>query len=140
MSEAVDSVWYILEKIQKDIDRIDEKQDAHLVASTKLTSQIDSISAKVVEMNKLLTQDNGKPSILSQLSVLSTDVRKTSDAVTETKALVAKLHADISEVQKFVGARTPKEVMVERWKVLGKIGVATLAVLPGILSFFHSFL
>lgn len=140
MPENVDPVWYILNKIQKDIDTIDTKQDSHLVTSTKLVGQLDAMSLKVSELNKLLTVDNGKPSIISQLSTVSNQISTTSTEVTEIKTLVSKLHADLSDVQKHIGMKTPKEVAVERWKTVGKVGVAFAAVLPGILSFVHSFM
>ncbi len=139
-AEPVDPVWYILEKIQKDIDRMDEKQDAHLVASTKLGSQLETMATKVVEMNKLLTLDNGKPSILSQLNQLSNQIGRTSTEVTETKQLVSKLSGDVAAVQAHIGMKTPKEVAIERWKTIGKLGAAFFVVLPGILAFIHSFM
>jgi len=137
--EAVDPVWYILDKIQKDIDRIDEKWDSYLVQSTKLISNLEAVSAKVAELNKLLTQDNGKPSIVSQMNSLSLKLQNTTDDVIEIKSLVQKLSTDLERVQKSLGVKTPKEVSIERWKTIGKIGVALVAVLPGILSFFHNF-
>ncbi len=140
MPEAVDPVWFILDKIQKDIDRMDEKQDEHLVASTRLSHQLDTMSVKVGELNKLLTVDNGKPSVVSQLNSVSNQIRTTALDVTETKGLVAKLTQDVGEVQKQLGMKTPKEVRVERWKTAGLIGGGLLATLPGILSFIHSFM
>lgn len=140
MSEAVDPVWFILDKIQKDIDRMDEKQDEHLIASMKLTSQLDTISNKVVEMNKLLTLDNGKPSIVSQLNNLANQISNTAADVSETKSLVAKLASEVSSVQQQLGIKTPKEVRVERWKTIGLIGGGFMATIPGILSFIHSFM
>ncbi|HEY8540861.1 MAG TPA: hypothetical protein VIL29_00650, partial [Pseudothermotoga sp.] len=59
--------------------------------------------------------------------------------VIEIKSLVQKLSTDLERVQKSLGVKTPKEVSIERWKTIGKIGVALVAVLPGILSFFHNF-
>ena len=140
MAEAADPVWFILDKIQKDIDRMDEKQDEHLIASMKLTSQLDTISSKVAELNKLLTLDNGKPSIVSQLNNLANQAGATATDVSETKALVAKLTAEVAAVQQQLGIKTPKEVRVERWKTAGLIGGAFMATLPGILSFIHSFM
>lgn len=133
MTERVEPIWFILEKIQKDIDRIDEKQDSQLVTSTRLITQVDAVSTKVLELNKLLTVDNGRPSIVSKLNNLAQDV-------TETKTLISKLHEELAIVQHHVGIKTPKEVSIERWKTVGKVGVATAAVIPGILSFIHEFL
>lgn len=140
MPEAVDPVWYILEKIQKDLDRIDEKQETNLVTSTKLSSQLETMSGKVAEMNKLLTMDNGRPSIVSQLSSVSSQIRTSSAEVTEIKGLVSKLSTDLSAVQAHIGMKTPEKVAIERWKTAGKVGVALTAILPGILSFIHSFM
>lgn len=140
MSESIDPLWYILEKIQKDIDRIEEKQDTHLVTSTKLISQLDGLAVKVTELNKLLTMDNGKPSIVSQVNLMVAQVRQSSDEVTEIKSLVNKLGTDLQAVQTHIGVPTPKEVSVERWKTLGLIGAAFAGVLPGVLSFIHNFL
>lgn len=138
MSEAVDPVWFILDKIQKDIDRMDEKQDEHLIASTKLSHQLDTMAVKVGELNKLLTVDNGKPSVVSQLSNVSNQIDTTAKAVTETKELVAKLTTEVSAVQTQLGMKTPKEVRAERWKAVGLIGGGFLATVPGILAFIHS--
>jgi DNA repair ATPase RecN len=140
MPEQVDPIWYILDKIQKDIDRMDEKQDEHLVASTKLGSQVESVATKVTELNKLLTLDNGKPSIVSQLNQMSSQLGKTTSEVTETKALVSKLGTDVAAMQSHMGMKTPKEVSIERWKTIGKLGAAFFVVLPGILAFIHSFM
>lgn len=133
MAERIEPLWYVLEKIQNHIDKIDEKQDSQLVTSTRLITQLENVTVKVAELNKLLTVDNGKPSIVSKLNSLAADV-------TETKALISKLHEDLAVVQQHVGIKTPQEVLVERWKTVGKVGVATAAVIPGILSFVHEFI
>lgn len=140
MTEQADSIWYILEKIQKDIYRMDEKQDEHLIASMKLGTNLESVATKVAEMNKLLMLDNGKPSIVSQLSQMSNQLGMTTNEVSETKALVSKLSADVAAMQSHIGMKTPKEVSIERWKTVGKLGAGFFVILPGILAFFRSFL
>lgn len=131
MSNSTESLWFILEKIQKDIDRIEEKQTETLLSSAnlnaKVMNQLDGVSTKVQELNKLLTLDNGKPSIVSRLDKLAQHV--------------VSIETNIAAIKEHVGLKTkdPKEVAVERYKTIGKIGVATAAVIPGILSFIHSF-
>ncbi len=139
MAEKIDPIWFILEKIQKDIDRMDEKQEEYLVASTKLITQLDIITSKVVEMNKLLTLDNGKPSIITQLNSLSHQIGATSTDVRATKDLVSELKTEVTDLQKQLGVKTPKEVRIEKWKTAGVVVTGLIATIPGILSFIHSF-
>ena len=133
MPEARDAMWYVLEKIQKDIDRIDEKQDSQLVRSTQVNSTLEQLANKVSELNRMLTYDNGKPSIVSQL-------RTSTGELQEIKSLVNKLNVELVEVKNTLGIKTPKEVSVERWKTAGKVAIAISAILPGILSFVHDFM
>ena len=139
MPEPVDPIYFILSTLQADMVRLENKQDSSLVTSTKLVEQLDAMSGKVVDLNKLLTLDNGRPSIVSQLNNLSNQIRTTSTEVTDTKGLVSKLTVEVSELQKQLGMKTPKEVAVERWKTLGMVAAGLIATIPGILSFIHSF-
>lgn len=121
-----DAYLYILDDIKQDVDRLTEKSEAQIVTTTKLVENFNAVSQKVTELNKLLTVDNGKPSILSQLHGVNNDIK-------DLKAMVAS-------VQKQVGVKTPQEAAVERWKTIGKIGVAFLTIVPGLLAFFHDFM
>lgn len=121
-----DAYLYILDDIKQDVDRLTEKSEAQIVTTTKLVENLNTVTQKVTELNRLLTVDNGKPSILSQLSRVNSEVQ-------DLKAMIAT-------VQKQVGVKTPEEAAVERWKTLGKVGVAFLTIVPGLLAFFHDFL
>lgn len=122
------ALWYVLDKIQKDIDKIDEKWDTHILSTAKLSHELQSVSGKVVELNKLLTHDNGKPSIVSQLRDVSHDIN-------QVKTTVNTIKEDLEAVKSHVGIKDAKEVRLEKMKNVGKaIGVIGLT-LPGILSF-----
>lgn len=130
MSEDQDKhgIWFILDKIQKDIDRIDEKWDSHIVTTTQLSSNLTTLSQRVAELTKLLTVDNGKPSIISQL-----------DAV---KRSVDSVKTDLVTIQKHIGVKhiEKKKLSTARWQTIGKIvGLLTIAG-PGIISFLNMFL
>lgn len=122
------ALWYVLDKIQKDIDKIDEKWDTHILSTAKLTHELSTISGKVQDLSKLLTQDNGKPSIVTQLQIVSRNVD-------EVKLAVVGICDDLEMVKAHVGIKDAKEVRLEKMKNVGKaIGVIGLT-LPGILSF-----
>lgn len=121
-----DAYLYILDDIKQDVDRLTEKSEAQIVTTTKLVENLSTVTQKVTELNRLLTVDNGKPSILSQLTHVNSEVK-------DLKTMVAS-------IQKQVGVKTPQEAAVERWKTIGKLGVAFLTIVPGLLAFFHDFM
>lgn len=122
------TLWYVLDKIQKDIDKIDEKWDTHILSTVKLSHDLQSMSGTVQALNKLLTQDNGKPSIVTQLREVSQDLNF-------VKTTVNSIQHDLEVVKSHVGIKDAKEVRLEKMKNVGKaIGVVGLT-LPGILSF-----
>lgn len=128
-----DALWYVLDKIQKDIDKIDEKWDTHILSTAKLSHELQTVSGKVSELNKLLTVDNGKPSIITQLRDVSNDINSVKTAVTA-------IQQDLEAVKVHVGIKDPTEVRMEKLKNIGKtIGVVGLT-LPGILTFIAGWL
>ena len=140
MADAKDPVWYYLEKINSDIDKMEDRWASHLVTSTKLVENLQTVSDKVLEMNRLLTKDNGKPSILTQLGSVSVELNSVSNEIKNVRDILGSLKEDVEALKEQVGVKTPKEVSVERAKTAGVIVTALAATLPGILSFIHSFL
>lgn len=132
-TEDKGTIWFVLTKIQKDLDKIDEKWDTYILHTAKLSHDLNHMSEKVQELNKLLTYDNGKPSVITQ-------IRDVSSTVTEVKSAIDTMRSDIEEVKVHVGIRDPKEVRIERLKNVGKaIGLLSLT-LPGIFSFVSGWL
>lgn len=111
---------FVLEKI----DKLGEKWDKHIVRqailTTKLGENLEQLGEKVTELTKLLTVDNGKPSIVSQVNSISTSLDT--------------LKRDIISIQKHIGVK--KQTSLEKWKTLGKVAGFISLVIPGILSFF----
>lgn len=112
-------LFFLLEKI----DKISEKWDKHIVhqvvLTTKLEKNLEQLGDRVSDLTKLLTVDNGKPSIISQVNSIRTSLDT--------------LKTDITSIQKHIGVK--KQTSLEKWKTLGKFaGLVTLAI-PGILSF-----
>ena len=129
-NKSPDALWWVLDNIQKDLNRMDEKWDENIAAMTRLTENLSTMSGKVQELNKLMVVDNGKPSVVSQL-------RSVTDDVKNIKGLVEGLKSDIEAVKQQTCAKTPKEVQVERLKTLGAIAGMIGLVIPGIISFVH---
>lgn len=124
-------IWFVLDKIQKDIDKIDSKWDEYVVKQavlvTKLSENLIGLSQRVSELNKLLTEDNGKPSVVTQ-------VESVNIQLTAIKSKVDKMQENLRSIEGHVGVK--QKTALERWKTIGKIvGLATL-IAPGILSFF----
>jgi chromosome segregation ATPase len=126
-------MWWILDRFQNDLDRMDEKWGENIAAMTKVTENLNSVSIRVQELNKLLTVDNGKPSVVTQLREVTTDVK-------EIKTLIHGLKDDLVAVKTQTGAKTPKEVQIERLKTLAAIAGMLALIIPGILSFLHQFM
>lgn len=131
--QSSDGMWWILDRFQNDLDRMDEKWGENIAAMTKVTENLNSVSIRVQELNKLLTVDNGKPSVVTQLRDVTTDVK-------EIKTLIHGLKDDLVAVKTQTGARTPKEVQIERLKTLAAIAGMLTLIIPGILSFLHQFM
>lgn len=128
-----DSLWWILDRFQNDLDKMDEKWDENIAAMTKVTENLNSVSQKVQELNKLLTVDNGRPSVITQLRDVTTDVK-------EIKTLIHGLKEDLTAVKSVTGGKTPKEVQIERLKTVAAIAGTLTLIIPGILSFLHQFM
>jgi len=126
-------MWWILDRVQNDLDKMDQKWDANIAAMARVTENLNSVSVKVQELNKLLTIDNGKPSVITQLRDVTTDVR-------EIKTLIHGLKDDLVAVKTQTGTRTPKEVQIERLKTAAAIAGMLALIIPGILSFLHQFM
>lgn len=131
--QSSDGMWWILDRFQNDLDRMDEKWGENIAAMTKVTENLNSVSIRVQELNKLLTVDNGKPSVVTQLREVTTDVK-------EIKTLIHGLKDDLVAVKTQTGAKTPKEVQIERLKTLAAIAGMLALIIPGILSFLHQFM
>lgn len=131
--QSSDGMWWILDRFQNDLDRMDEKWGENIAAMTKVTENLNSVSIRVQELNKLLTVDNGKPSVVTQLRDVTTDVK-------EIKTLIHGLKDDLVAVKTQTGAKTPKEVQIERLKTLAAIAGMLTLIIPGILSFLHQFM
>lgn len=131
--QSSDGMWWILDRFQNDLDRMDEKWGENIAAMTKVTENLNSVSIRVQELNKLLTVDNGKPSVVTQLRDVTTDVK-------EIKTLIHGLKDDLIAVKTQTGTRTPKEVQIERLKTLAAIAGMLALIIPGILSFLHQFM
>lgn len=121
-----DPMWYVLEDMQEDVRLLSAKFETQLVETTKIGAGVGQLSSKVNDLSHILLKDNGKPSIVSQLSVLNSEVKD--------------LKSILEVIQKQVGVKTPEELRIERWKTLGKVAAAATAVVPGLLAFIHTFM
>jgi hypothetical protein len=120
-------LWFVLEKIQHDINLLDQKWEQYLIESSKIHTAIVTIKDQVDKLTYLVSTGNGSKSLLVQVAETQKDIaelRRSHNSSIEDMALVRRR----------VGGVTPKEVKLERMKIMGKIaGIIGLA-LPGILS------
>ena len=129
-----DGVWWILDRIQNDLDRLDEKWDANIASMARVTENLATVSTKVQELNSLLvSNDRGSTSVVSQLNDVTSDVK-------DIKVLLSSLRESLDAVKSQVGVKTPKEVQIERLKTLGSAMGMLALVIPGILSFLRDYL
>lgn len=129
-----DGIWWILDRIQNDLDRLEEKWDVNISSMAKVTENLATVSTKVQELNKLLvSNEGGTTSVVSQLNDVTSDVK-------DIKALLGSLRESLDAVKSQVGVKTPKEVQVERLKVWGSAMGMLALVIPGILSFIRDYL
>jgi hypothetical protein len=127
-------MWWVLDRIQDDLDKMEDKWDANIASMTKVTENLAVVSTKVQEVNKLLTVDDGSPSVVTQLRAVTSDVK-------DIKQLLNSLRESVDAVKEQTGAnKTPKEVQVERLKAWGStVGMLALVV-PGLISFVRDFM
>lgn len=131
-NRSPDALWWVLDRIQDDLNRMDEKWDENIAAMTRLTENLAVVSGKVQELNKLLVVDNGKPSVVTQ-------VREVTDEVRQVKELIHTLKADVEAVKEQTIAKPHKEVQLEKFKTYGAIVGVVGLVIPTILSWFGYF-
>lgn len=122
-----EALWWVLDRIQDDLNRMDEKWDENIAAMTRLTENLAVVSGKVQDLNKLLVVDNGKPSIVTQ-------VRDVSDEVRQVKDLLHTLKVDVEAVKEQTIAKPHKDVQLEKFKTYGAIVGVVGLVIPGVLS------
>jgi hypothetical protein len=128
-----DGLWWVLDHIQADLNRMDEKWDSNIASMTKLTENLAFMSFKVQELNKLLTVDDHIPSVITQLQSVTSDVK-------DIKQLLNSLRESVEAVKAQTGTKTPKEIQLARLKTWGSVASMLALVIPGILSFIHDFL
>jgi len=128
-----DGMWWVLDRIQDDLDRMDEKWDANIASMTKVTENLATMTSKVQELNKLLTVDDQNPGVLTQLRTVTSDVK-------DIKQLLGSLRESVDAVKAQTGTKTPKEVQLAKLRAIGSVAGMLTLVIPGILSFIHNFL
>lgn len=133
-TSSPEGMWWVLDRIQDDLDKMEDKWDANIASMTKVTENLAVVSTKVQEVNKLLTVDDGSPSVITQLRAVTSDVK-------DIKQLLNSLRESVDAVKEQTGVnKTPKEVQVERLKAWGStVGMLALVV-PGLISFVRDFM
>jgi hypothetical protein len=133
-TSSPEGMWWVLDRIQDDLDKMEDKWDANIASMTKVTENLAVVSTKVQEVNKLLTVDDGSPSVITQLRAVTSDVK-------DIKQLLNSLRESVDAVKEQTGAnKTPKEVQIERLKAWGStVGMLALVV-PGLISFVRDFM
>lgn len=111
---------FVLKRIDKLNDKLEEHALKQTAQATKFGENIESLNTKVTDLTKLLTVDNGKPSIVSQVDTI--------------RSSLESLKNDISSIRQHIGVK--KQTSIEKWKTFGKLAALVSLVLPGILSFF----
>ncbi|NJL53683.1 hypothetical protein HC928_00050 [bacterium] len=123
MPSEKDPIWFVLEDLKKDVDKIDTHLDVHITNTATLTTNVNALTRSVEELTRIITRDNGKPSILTQLITMN---HQLGDLTKQLEGI--KRHIGMTEADQ-------KESKAERWKTIGKVvGLVSLAV-PGILAF-----
>ena len=112
------TMLFILSGIQESIRAVEAKIDDRWdKAITELTSQgerLDHLEEEVAHNTKILTTGNGKPSIVTQIFKLQSDLDEMRGTCRDT------LH-EIAEVKKALAPQVPEKVRVERWKTAGLV-------------------
>jgi hypothetical protein len=141
MPNAKDPVWYLLEKIEGSIDKVEANQTVALVAMNDLSNNVKYMGFRVDRLDKILSEDdNGRPGLVAQSRNLQLSVQELSSNFREIQDTLKGITNDLSALKKEAGLKTPKEVSIERAKTLGKVAAGLTALAPGIIAFIDRFL
>jgi chromosome segregation ATPase len=99
------------------VGEIEEKLDKHIESHREVRQSVHNLSADLGKMTKVLSLGNGQPSVLAQLH---------------------SLHEDVKSLKRVLGAKTPDELRTERYRAVGKVAGLIALVAPGILAFIQS--
>lgn len=138
--KSTEGLWWALDHIKNDLDKLEAKMTGHATNMAVLIKTVNHLNDRVEKVSTTLTVDNGKPSVLSQLRDVNSDLKEMKSLIRhikEVQSALTGIQTDVALLKGQVGAKTPKEVQIEKWKTIGKISGGVMLVLPGILSFLH---
>ncbi|NJL44444.1 MAG: hypothetical protein HC945_03990 [Nitrosarchaeum sp.] len=131
--------------MKEDIHLLDRKLDNHLDVISRQQQAVETLTSQVYYLNKIVHVGNGQPSLLIQTAKIHQAVEAQRDSLSDIKSEIDDLKDNLQTLSSFkedlkalkdkVGAKTPKEVQIERLRTVGKIAGTISLALPGILSF-----
>jgi ribosomal protein L29 len=134
-----DTTFFILKDIKNDVKLLDEKWESYLKEEGVRKATTKQLSDEIVQLRKVVQVGNGQPSLLVQMAEVKKDLAEIKTMNREQHACVQEVQDDLHELKARFGVKTPKEVQVERWKTIGKLGAGLLLILPGILAWISTF-
>ena len=112
------TMLFVLSGIQESIRaveaKIDNKWDRAITEITAQGERLDHLEEELAHNTKILTTGNGKPSIVTQIFKLQSDVDEMRDT---TRATLE----EIEGIKKALTPDVPEKVRVERWKTAGLV-------------------
>src|SRR5260221_8456196 len=118
MAEKRDeALWLLLSDIQANIRSLETKLDENTKQTIMLATQVPELSRDVQTLSHILTEGNGSPALVVQVSAIGVKLDKLEHQMTRV-----------------VKQADPLSMKKERWKSIGKVaGILSLAI-PGILA------
>lgn len=136
---------FILNDIKDELQTIDNKLDRHTIESARNGQRISTIELEVNKLTKVVQTGNGQPSLIVRVSELSNKIDMVKDNQTQFSEHLRAVSDSLTDLNKVVenmrqavGAKTPEELKLEKWKTVGKLAGLLALVLPGFLALFGS--
>ncbi len=123
-----DDIKDLKKDVKDDIHQIHDKLDTAynmVLAQREVVKQLSNQMSKMTEVVTVDTKD--RPSLVNQVRDLSKEIPQIHSKLNETSLEVKDLRSNA----------TPKEIRIEKWKIVGQISTAIVATAAaGILAYF----
>lgn len=123
-----DGLWLLVDKLQEDLESLENKVDDTSTTVTELNTLLPILSASLEKVNTTLlgVSNDG---LLFKVQQIQTDVTDVSKDVKQLKI----------EINKLVNSKDPRQLKLARWRTIGKVAGFLALVGPGFLAFIHTF-
>lgn len=141
----VATVLVLLNRIQDDINKLEDKWDKKIEADAGVSASVKILTQTVAEMEEKLDKTmESHVEVRHSVTGLSNDLAKMTKTLSigngqpSVLAQLHSLHEDVKSLKKVLGAKTPDELRTERYRAIGKVAGLIALVAPGILAFIQS--